>query len=359
MSILSFGDRFPALTVARVNGPALELPDAFAGRPGLVLVVPGDALGPRRRPGGSAYLSRLRQAEDGLASGVRVVVLSAGRAGAEAVAKWLGPRLTVAYLSHPRCLTDRLGGLHPDPPPERSTDGDYAGFLLAPNGTVQVSVYTNDPLRSLCPARVIALLHGVPDGDCADSYRPGTPTLRPQNGGPRPQPDDERKAELMSDEYQKTPEKVAALTPEQYRVTQDGATEPAFRNAYWDNKEAGIYVDVVSGEPLFASVDKYDSNTGWPSFTKPLAPDRIVSLEDRSYGMRRTEVRSAGADSHLGHVFDDGPFERGGKRYCLNSAALRFVPVADLEREGYGKYRALFGGPGSTSPGAPEAEEAS
>lgn len=148
----------------------------------------------------------------------------------------------------------------------------------------------------------------------------------------------------MSEEYRTTPERIAALTPEQYRVTQDGDTERAFHNEYWDNKEEGIYVDVVSGEPLFASTDKYDSGTGWPSFTRPLDPDRVASIDDRSYGMRRTEVRSAGADSHLGHVFNDGPLDRGGLRYCLNSAALRFVPVTELESEGYGAYRTLFDG---------------
>lgn len=149
----------------------------------------------------------------------------------------------------------------------------------------------------------------------------------------------------MPEEHRKTPERIAALTPEQYRVTQDGDTERAFHNEYWDSKEEGIYVDVVSGEPLFASTDKYDSGTGWPSFTRPLDPDRVVSVDDRSYGMRRTEVRSAGADSHLGHIFNDGPLDRGGRRYCLNSAALRFVPVAELESEGYEAYRTMFDGP--------------
>lgn len=159
MSLLSCGDRFPALTVARVDGPALDLPNALADGPGLVLVLPGDALGPRTCSETGAYLSRLRQAEDDLATcGVRVVVLTVGRAGAEAAAKRLGPRLTVAYVSRQQCLTDRLGGLHPDPAPERSPQGDYGGFLLAPDGTVQLSVYTNNPLRGLCPARVIALL---------------------------------------------------------------------------------------------------------------------------------------------------------------------------------------------------------
>jgi methionine-R-sulfoxide reductase len=132
------------------------------------------------------------------------------------------------------------------------------------------------------------------------------------------------------------------LSAEQRRVTQDGGTEPAFRNEYWDNKEPGIYVDVVSGEPLFASINKYDSHTGWPSFTAPLEPDNVVEKPDTSHGMIRTEVRSAHGDSHLGHVFNDGPAGAGGLRYCLNSASLRFVPVDQLEAEGYGGYGHLF-----------------
>ena len=146
----------------------------------------------------------------------------------------------------------------------------------------------------------------------------------------------------MARTYGKTSEAVARLSADQRRVTQEGTTEPAFRNEFWDNKEPGIYVDVVSGEPLFASTDKYDSHTGWPSFTAPLEPANVVEKSDSSDGMIRTEVRSAHGDSHLGHLFNDGPIAAGGLRYCMNSAALRFVPVDDLEAEGYGDYRQLF-----------------
>ncbi len=146
----------------------------------------------------------------------------------------------------------------------------------------------------------------------------------------------------MSDAYRKEPEKIAQLTADQYRVTQENATEPAFDNAFWDNEAAGIYVDVVSGEPLFASTTKFDSGCGWPSFTKPIDPDNVAERPDLSHGMTRIEVRSSHGDSHLGHVFDDGPADAGGLRYCINSAALRFIPVRDLEREGYAAYRKLF-----------------
>ena len=146
----------------------------------------------------------------------------------------------------------------------------------------------------------------------------------------------------MPREYRKDPEAISRLSQEQYRVTQEAGTEPAFNNAYWDNKEPGIYVDIVSGEPLFASVNKYDSGTGWPSFTRPIEPENVVDVRDSSHGMTRIEVRSAHGDSHLGHVFDDGPADAGGLRYCLNSAALRFIRRDDLEREGYGEYRKMF-----------------
>lgn len=139
-------------------------------------------------------------------------------------------------------------------------------------------------------------------------------------------------------QYSKNPDAIARLTPEQYRVTQQSGTEPPGTGEYLSNKASGIYVDVVSGEPLFASSDKFESGCGWPSFTRPIEPAHVAELRDTTHGMIRTEVRSTHGDSHLGHVFPDGPPDRGGLRYCINSAALRFIPRERMEAEGYGDY---------------------
>ncbi|MRH92654.1 peptide-methionine (R)-S-oxide reductase MsrB [Nocardia sp. SYP-A9097] len=146
----------------------------------------------------------------------------------------------------------------------------------------------------------------------------------------------------MTQEYNRNPAAVAALSPEQFHVTQENGTERAFTGEYWDNHEPGIYVDVVSGEPLFASTDKFESGSGWPSFTKPIEKSNVFEKRDMSHLMMRTEVRSAHGDSHLGHVFTDGPRDEGGLRYCINSAALRFIHLDDLEAEGYGQFKTLF-----------------
>jgi peptide-methionine (R)-S-oxide reductase len=143
-------------------------------------------------------------------------------------------------------------------------------------------------------------------------------------------------------EYNKNAETISRLSPEQFQITQQGGTERPFENAYWDHEERGIYVDIVSGEPLFSSLDKFDSSCGWPSFTKPVEAENVEERSDGSHGMIRTEVRSRHGDSHLGHVFDDGPGDAGGLRYCINSASLRFIPLDELESEGYGSYLSLF-----------------
>ncbi|HEY0213064.1 MAG TPA: peptide-methionine (R)-S-oxide reductase MsrB [Paenirhodobacter sp.] len=146
----------------------------------------------------------------------------------------------------------------------------------------------------------------------------------------------------MAKTYEKTPEALARLTPEQFHVTQESGTERAFTGAYTDNHAVGLYVDIVSGEPLFISADKFDSHCGWPSFTRPIAQDMLAAHRDNTHGMERVEVRSKFADSHLGHVFPDGPPDRGGLRYCINSASLRFVPRDQMQAEGYGEFLSLL-----------------
>jgi peptide-methionine (R)-S-oxide reductase len=142
--------------------------------------------------------------------------------------------------------------------------------------------------------------------------------------------------------FTKDADALSRLSREQFRVTQQGGTERPFDNAYWDHDAPGIYVDIVSGEPLFSSLDKFDSDCGWPSFTQPVDPENVEQRSDNSHGMSRTEVRSSHADSHLGHIFEDGPSDAGGLRYCINSASLRFIPIDELESEGYGEYLKRF-----------------
>jgi peptide methionine sulfoxide reductase msrA/msrB len=191
-------------------------------------------------------------------------------------------------------------------------------------------------LMKIVIAAVVITVFSFSLAEAVDSGKTGIPEMSKATGGHQDSCEKWRTFMKPSkEELKKT------LTDIQYKVTQKDGTEPAFRNEYWDNHREGIYVDVVSGEPLFSSADKFESGTGWPSFTRPLEPGNIVEKEDRSFFMKRTEVRSRGGDSHLGHVFDDGP-QPTGLRYCMNSAALRFIPKEDLEKEGYGEYLKLF-----------------
>jgi peptide-methionine (R)-S-oxide reductase len=167
----------------------------------------------------------------------------------------------------------------------------------------------------------------------------GIPAVTP---APTPAPSPVVKPEPPADPKQVFADQISKLTEEEFYVTQKSGTERPFTGKFWNHHEPGVYVDIVSGKPLFSSLDKFDSGCGWPSFSKPLVDKEVKELHDDTHGMIRTEVRSATADSHLGHVFDDGPDELGGLRYCINSASLRFVPLADLEKEGLGQYRKLF-----------------
>jgi peptide-methionine (R)-S-oxide reductase len=184
--------------------------------------------------------------------------------------------------------------------------------LCAFGGFLAFRAWRNEPPPAVSTA---------PQTPDAPAAKPASPALTPQ---------------------QMFEEQIGKLTPEEYYVTQRSGTERAFTGKYWDHHEEGVYVDVVSGKPLFSSLDKFDSGCGWPSFAKPIERGEVKEREDFTAGMIRTEVRSATADSHLGHVFDDGPSELGGLRYCINSASLRFVPLKDLEKEGLGEYRKLF-----------------
>ena len=186
-----------------------------------------------------------------------------------------------------------------------------------------------------CAVVLVALLGVLIFLNRARAQKPNDAVPQP-NSMTTPSSNNRTSTKPSSDELKKK------LTPEQYHVTQQCGTEPPFRNAYWDNHREGLYVDVVSGEALFTSMDKFDSGSGWPSFTKPIDKNNVTEKSDRAFGMKRTEVISSKANSHLGHVFDDGPADKGGLRYCINSASLRFIPVEKLKEEGYGQYLPLF-----------------
>ncbi len=192
-------------------------------------------------------------------------------------------------------------------------------------------------IRPLLIATATLTLASAP---LAQAQQPATaPAVPPPAAAPAPATGDKpdaAKARPTDAELRKQ------LTPEQYRVTCEADTEPAFHNAYWDNHRAGIYVDVISGKPLFSSLDKFDSGTGWPSFTKPITKANVVEHTDRSFGMDRTEVKSKDSNAHLGHLFNDGPAEAGGMRYCMNSASLKFIPVDKLKDAGYSEFLPMF-----------------
>ncbi len=196
------------------------------------------------------------------------------------------------------------------------------------------------PLKNFYPAEAYhqEYLKKHPHGYCHVDFSSLEKLLVDEDGKTK-----KKKLPVLAKKLSKA-ELMTKLTPEQFEITQNAGTEPPFSGAYWDFFEKGIYVDVVSGEPLFVSSDKYDAGCGWPSFTKPISPSSLLKVQDNRYGMKRTEVKSKEGNSHLGHVFDDGPAEKGGARYCINSASLRFIPYEKMEEKGYGAYRHLIEG---------------